>query len=236
MFCAKCGKELPNGASFCPNCGNQTDPSKKKETSLKNPFLPILAFFKKGNQAQAIADTYQDKSAIGIIIATVSALLFALSYMVCFLETTQKQFRAEYGGTLASFFLALLAGVMVVCAGVFCVFLYAKLVRHEKEASFLSAVNLTAYAFLPLLGASLLNMLLGLITYAIPVIFWVMALAVSLAIYLAGFRKVFALGEDHFAAVFTVVTVIVAVAAIFFFIAVAGGATSLHLSILFKIV
>ena len=24
MFCRKCGKELPEGAGFCPECGNRT--------------------------------------------------------------------------------------------------------------------------------------------------------------------------------------------------------------------
>ena len=27
MYCPKCGKELPEGAQFCPNCGNSVSPS-----------------------------------------------------------------------------------------------------------------------------------------------------------------------------------------------------------------
>ncbi len=28
MFCSKCGKELPNGSKFCPDCGNKIDGTK----------------------------------------------------------------------------------------------------------------------------------------------------------------------------------------------------------------
>lgn len=26
MFCSKCGKEIPSGAAFCPDCGNSVQP------------------------------------------------------------------------------------------------------------------------------------------------------------------------------------------------------------------
>lgn len=238
MFCAKCGHELPEGATFCPACGTQVGAvpaAKKSAIQLGNPLNTIKGFFKKGNQIQAIADAYQDKGIFGIIIMCVSVLLFALSYMVNFIEVTAAEAREYFSGTLASFLLALLAGAVVAAAGFLCVFLYAKLIRRDKDASVFSAINLTAYAFLPLPIICLLNMLLGLINYAIPVIFLVTAFAVSLVLYIGAFKKVFELGEENALALVAVTAIIVALAAIFFFIAVAGGSNALFVSFAVKV-
>lgn len=31
MYCRKCGKEIPDGAKFCPNCGEKTDDTTVEE-------------------------------------------------------------------------------------------------------------------------------------------------------------------------------------------------------------
>lgn len=31
MYCRKCGKEIPDGAKFCPNCGKKTDDTTVEE-------------------------------------------------------------------------------------------------------------------------------------------------------------------------------------------------------------
>ena len=33
-FCANCGRELPAGATFCPNCGTAVAPQQRQETEL----------------------------------------------------------------------------------------------------------------------------------------------------------------------------------------------------------
>ena len=37
MYCSKCGKKIPNDASFCPECGNPVQP---QETSSMSEELP----------------------------------------------------------------------------------------------------------------------------------------------------------------------------------------------------
>lgn len=37
MYCRRCGNELPNGAAFCPQCGNETGITVAKEDLLPRP-------------------------------------------------------------------------------------------------------------------------------------------------------------------------------------------------------
>jgi len=52
MFCAKCGKELPEGAKVCPNCGEKIE----KDIT----FADVKAY--AGQKAQQAAVTIQDKA------------------------------------------------------------------------------------------------------------------------------------------------------------------------------
>jgi uncharacterized membrane protein YvbJ len=39
MYCSKCGKEIPDTAVFCPECGNPTNPIDKQQLNYNQPAM-----------------------------------------------------------------------------------------------------------------------------------------------------------------------------------------------------
>jgi hypothetical protein len=39
MFCKKCGKRIPDDATYCPYCGEKVDPVIDEGTSNENPYM-----------------------------------------------------------------------------------------------------------------------------------------------------------------------------------------------------
>ncbi|MCQ2456658.1 MAG: zinc ribbon domain-containing protein [Clostridia bacterium] len=228
MFCAKCGKELPEGATFCSDCGTQVGTSGKKSFDLPvGGFIDALkGFFKKGNQVNAVAGAYNDKSFIGIIVAVVSAVIFALSVMVNINQTIvagvhKLSSRVSAGDILedvpvvGNLFLALLAGVVCIAAAALIIFLFDMIVRKNKSANIFSAFNVAAIAFLPVTVACILNFVLGLPGCFMPALVMAIAVVFSLALYTAAFKKIFGIGEHSFI-VSIIPALIIAVLAVVF--------------------
>lgn len=47
MYCKKCGKQLPEGAAVCPECGAQVEAENAQAPKQKKPLPPILARVKE---------------------------------------------------------------------------------------------------------------------------------------------------------------------------------------------
>lgn len=90
MFCPKCGKEIPEGATFCPSCGSSTTGGPVGTVFVK-PSLPagkshlvnwILGVWLG---AVGIHDFYagnQTKGIIHIVITVVGSLLLGLGPLI----------------------------------------------------------------------------------------------------------------------------------------------------------
>lgn len=64
MFCMKCGKELPDGASFCPSCGQQVGVT-TSTGSMKEKILGMTS--KAANSAKALGSSLSEGKASDIL-------------------------------------------------------------------------------------------------------------------------------------------------------------------------
>ena len=81
MFCAKCGNQIEEGATCCPNCGNsidQTPVDTSKFTQVKTPAANYAAVEKK---AKELSDKISKGSIffpIGGIISGIISIIFGI--------------------------------------------------------------------------------------------------------------------------------------------------------------
>ena len=73
MYCRKCGKEIPDGAKFCPNCGEKTD-----DTTIFVPIAGLILFLvwkdEKPEDSKA--------SGIGALVSVVVSIIIFLLYII----------------------------------------------------------------------------------------------------------------------------------------------------------
>ena len=73
MYCENCGSEIPEGASFCSNCGH-----KIKKTHHKNIYLAlVLSFILSG-----LGSVYAGNTQKGLVIIALRILFAALAVFV----------------------------------------------------------------------------------------------------------------------------------------------------------
>ncbi len=240
MFCNKCGKELSDNATFCSGCGNQVGAAPAAAPAAANTSLPpilsrlisqITNFFTKKDPVGVVANSAKDNSFSGVILAVFGMLMFALSAMVninqgilaLFKTTNDGKLSSEemklvekYFPTGASFGWMLLFAVIIFVISAAIVFVASNYIA-KKNISFSGACNLVAYSSIPMIAVSILNMLLGLIWYALPVIFMLLAVVVTLTILTSALGKATD-GEKNFTVNLTVVLTLALATFIFLWI------------------
>ncbi len=213
MFCNKCGKELSDNATFCSGCGNQVGAAPAAAPAAANSSLPpilsrfisqITNFFTKKDPVGVVANSAKDSSFSGVILAVIGILLFAVSAMVNVNQGMLSYYKAGYGDdwskefeklivkrfpTGTSFGMFLLLAVVVFAVASVMVYLATTKVA-KKQISFSGAMNVVAYASIPMIAVSIVNMLLGLIWFPLTAIFMLAALCVTVAIIGASIDKV----------------------------------------------
>lgn len=241
MFCSQCGKEIPEGAVFCPGCGVSTDPQAApvaQATATPVPAQPsaaskIFASFLavvKGVFSKDIVKTVGSQAKntdltwiIGIALAVLS---FAFAMPVNILQGISyiiKSAAGEMGSAVMeylkfpffSFFgTSLLVSILTLAAVIGGLWLVAKLVS-KKNVSWFCVLNLVATATLPLSACYIVNMLLGLIWMPLTIIVSVTALFMTVVLLYAGMQKLEKPEVSPFFAFtgFVAVAVIVAVVA-----------------------
>ncbi len=213
MFCNKCGKELSDNATFCSGCGNQVGAAPAAAPAAASSSLPpilsrlisqITNFFTKKDPVGVVANSAKDNSFSGVILAVFGVLMFAVGAMVNVNQGMLAYYKNAYDdmwsdkiaeqiakrfptGTSFGMFL-LLAVVVFAVASVMVYVATTKIAK--KQISISGAVNVVAYASIPMIAVSILNMLLGLIWYPLPVIFMLVALCATVAIIGSSIDKV----------------------------------------------
>lgn len=213
MFCNKCGKELSDNATFCSGCGNQVGAAPAAAPAASNSSLPpilsrlisqVTNFFTKKDPVGVVANSAKDNSFSGVIFAIFGVLMFAVGAMVNvnqglislakkaagdFWSSKFEKIIAKSFPTSTSFGMFLLLAVIVFVVASAMVYVATTKVA-KKQISFGGAMNIVAYASIPVIIVSVLNMILGLIWYALPVIFMLVALCLTLCIIGASVDKV----------------------------------------------
>ncbi len=215
MFCYQCGKEIPEGAAFCPSCGASSNgqpapqaaapvatAEAKPSAAMKvlNSFLAILKGVFSKDIVKTVGAQAKNTGYEWIIGIALSVLAFALATPVNILQGfTQliKSVAGEMGSYVLQYiqfpFLGLLGvslviGIAVVGVVVAGIWLLAKLVT-KKNVSWLCVLNLVATATLPLSVCYIANMLLGLIWLPLAMVVSVTALCMTMVLLYAGFQK-----------------------------------------------
>ncbi len=213
MFCNKCGKELSDNATFCSGCGSQVGAAPAAAPAAANSSLPpilsrlisqITNFFTKKDPAGVVANSAKDNSFSGAILAVFGILMFAVSAMVNvnqgllsyakgvagefwndkYAEQVAKSFPS---GNSFGMFLLLAVVVFVVASAM----VYVGVTKvAKKQISFSGAMNVVAYASIPMIAVSIINMLLGLIWFALPPFFMLVAICFTLFVIAAAVDKV----------------------------------------------
>ncbi|MBO5041119.1 MAG: zinc-ribbon domain-containing protein [Clostridia bacterium] len=243
MFCNKCGKQLSDDAAFCSECGNQVGPAPaaapKAAPAAKASVPPIFSrlisqivnIFTKKDPVGVVANSAKDNSFSGLILAAFGALMFALSAMVNINQGIVSYCRATNNGRLsasdmkiveryfpsgASFGLMLLLAIIVFVVAAAIVFVSANYIA-KKKISISGACNLVAYSSMPIICISILNMIFGLIWFALPVIFMLLAVVLTLMILISALSKATD-GENSFLVNLTVLMTVTFVTIIFLWI------------------
>lgn len=213
MFCKNCGKELPDNATFCSGCGNQVGAAPAAAPAAANSSLPpilsrlisqITNFFTKKDPVGVVANSAKDNSFSGAILAIFGVLMFAIGAMVNVNQGFLAYYKSVAGEdwskeveklfvkrfpTGTSFGMFLLLAVVVFAVASVMVYLATTKVA-KKQITVSGACNVVAYASIPMIAVSILNMILGLIWFPLTAIFMLVALCATVAIIGASIDKV----------------------------------------------
>ena len=202
MFCSKCGAQLPDGAAFCGSCGNPTgaNAQQPKQASgnalngmppiLGNLLKRVIGFFTGTRQEAVVLDSVKDTTWSGAILAGVGVLVFIFTQLlnaVHFLRSYLQVMGLDYGDAqkMASrnaeiwpaFWMSLLFAVVYAVVLVGGTFLMVKMLKGNL--SILNVVNVAAYASLPVIAVSILNLVFGFIWGLLPMLFMAVAMVAS---------------------------------------------------------
>lgn len=212
MFCNKCGKQLPDNATFCSGCGNKVGTAPAAAASAAPASLPpILSrlitqlknFFTKKDPIGVVAHSAKDNSFSGIILAVFGMLMFALGAMVNVNQGLKAYVKAEAEGTYelyakevtksfpsgTSFGMMLLTAFVVYVVAVLAIYFVVNNLA-KKQLSISGACNIVAYASIPIIAVSILNMIFGLIWFFLPVAFMLLTVLATLIILIVSVNKV----------------------------------------------
>ncbi len=197
MFCPKCGNQIPDGAAFCASCGNAVGgkaPAKSASTGMPpimNSLVTKLVGFFTGNRQEAVVvDAAKDTTWSGAIVAGVGILIYTLTQLVNVMSAGRLYLMLsglDYGDTFdyADYMFEIGAPVgvsalfAVLYAVVLVVMTFAMAKMCKVNIPFVSAVNIAAYASLPVVLIGIPNMLFGLLWGALPVMFFLVAMIAS---------------------------------------------------------
>ncbi len=246
MFCSKCGKELPDDATFCSGCGNQVGGTRPAQAAgggmppiLEKLISQTASFFMKKDPVGTVAKAAEDKTFSGAILIVFGFLMYALAAMVNVNQiivslikdaadgekiphSIVKQFFPS--GTVFGF--SVLTGFLVALVAVVGIFVVGKFLL-KKNVTVAGAIGIVGYASIPLTCVYILNMLLGLIWMWLPFIFSLTALAGTLILMFGGFNKAYGASKGTYGAYMIVVLLLVIVAVLFGYLTAKNGVSAI---------
>lgn len=214
MFCKNCGNQLPDNAAFCSNCGanigaapsaqpTHAAPAQPTQMPLifKRLFEQVINFFVRKNPVGVVANSSRDTSWSGSIVAALGVLIISLANMVNVNQFIKSTVKNAYGKLVddsyitkmfpsgASFLWTLLTTVVLFVSAAALVLLVVKGLA-KKQITICGAINVVAYAALPMIGVAILNMIFGLIWLVLPIIFMIGASIFTVILIIMSVNKI----------------------------------------------
>jgi len=185
-FCRFCGKPVAPGAAFCPACGGKLDENAASAAAPKpaaavppiftDTLESIKTFFTKGPE-KAVENAANNKGLSWIIFSSVAVIFFMFAYAIA------RRYR--FGINLLYGFLR--GGIFFF--GVSALIFLALKVIHKKDVHIFNVFNVAGVAAIPIICASLLNMVFTLIPYiALDSMLFAAANILSLLLLYAGIK------------------------------------------------
>ena len=256
MFCRNCGASMPDDAKFCTSCGASTEGTAPAQSapacapSQPNPMIQKFVAALKGfwvKPVATVASAAKSTTMEWVLLAAASILFFALGAAVVGLEMLNQLIASMIPagtsamGSAISSQISTAIGNMYPFFGVFGIGLLVGVVAYfataaglwvliaqifKKNASFISALNMTAVACLPLTAIHLLNMLFGLIWAPLTVFLFIVAVMMTIICLYTGAQKFDKLDKSPFygfTAVLAIVTLASCLLSLLFFNVVGEG-------------
>lgn len=214
MFCKNCGNQLPDNAAFCSNCGANTGATQSTQPVQAAPAKPaqmplifkrlieqVVNFFIRKNPVGVVANSSRDTSWSGAIVAALGVLIISLANMVNVNQFIKSSVKKAFGNFVdnsaiakmfpsgASFLWTLLTITVLFVSASALVLLTVK-VFAKKQITICGAINVVAYAALPMIGVAILNMIFGLIWYVLPIIFMIGASIFTVILIIMSVNKI----------------------------------------------
>ena len=236
MFCPKCGNQVPDGSTFCANCGHRMDGaaaasgtgyraaySSGPSPLAKSLLTKLAGFFTTNRQEAVVTDAARDTTWSGAIVAGVGILIYTLTQMVNviaagrgyltmlgvgFGDSFDATSRMEIGvPTILSLVFAL------VYAGALVGMVMAMARMCKIKLPFVNALNVAAYASLPVAVIGIPNMLFGLLWGAFPILFFLIAMIASFYLIHQALVKAWGLKNSFFPFLLLITAMVVIVVA-----------------------
>lgn len=190
MFCKNCGQAMPDNTKFCPACGTAV------EGAAPSPVVSNLLARLKGifvKPVETIGDAARSNTHEWSILAGINLFFYAIATALCGLEILAHAMESfKLAGRAYSFFGVFGIGIVVGAVAFFglSLALWVLLTQGmKKQVSFINVFNMVSVACLPLTAVAIFNMLLGLIYAPMTIIFFVVALLITVVGLFVGLQQ-----------------------------------------------
>ncbi len=228
MFCEKCGNQLPEGATFCSQCGARvaTENTQTAQSVPEAPVVPaapapaaapaaapaqnpmiarmlssLRSFFSTG-VTRELKDTAQSQTHEWAIFLAAYLIGFALMVPVNLKEAASKiSMVGSYAASAIPFgsFFGLSLLVAVIANAALVFGTYFQIrVLHRRNVSLISVLNTVEYASLPVIFAFFANLLLGLIWTPLTTVVLLTAVLMQVILLYVGLQKLAKLEKSPF--------------------------------------
>ncbi len=130
MYCSKCGKQIAEGSTFCPECGQSQQPVTPPQQNYQEGAQPIYGYMpvKKipSKTEKIFADIFKKTSWVTILVLCLGAVSTLLSFIYMLISTLfYSGIHSFFNGLASTAFYAMITVFLTVSLG--------KIDYEEKE-------------------------------------------------------------------------------------------------------